>query len=128
MLFYLDFILLSEWKPSWFEDLEISDADTILEKLKEAGHTRDSIFNIRNRQEMMKKKQLPHLGPWLETTTNFEFQEKNPETTFQQVIDVEKHLKVSGVGCKKFKCKDAVKKVGRTYDNLVGKARRIRYL
>ena len=100
----------------------------MLENLRTAGHSPESIFTIRNQQEMMEKKNLPHLGPWIENTASHEFQERDPRTAFQQIIDAENHLKVSGVGCKNFKCKSSVKAVGKSYDALIRDARSVRYI
>ena len=98
----------------------------VLEKLKEAGHEVLDIFSIRNSEDLMAKAGLPKLGLWIKRTINFEFQDKDPRSIFKEIIDTEKHLKISGVGCKQFKCKGSVEKVGKTYDGLIEEARRVR--
>lgn len=109
-----------------FDYLLTDDAPTVLKKLRENGTSADSIFAISTGEEMAKKKILPYLGPWINRTINFEFQEKDPRSTFQQIINAEQHLKVSGLGCKQLKCRDSVEEVGRTYDDLIWEARDLR--
>ena len=117
---------LSESKFVSFDYLENGDANQLLEKLKDVGYKVQEIFTISNSEQMMKKTDIPGLGQWIKKTINFEFQEKDPRNVFKEIIDTEEHLRISGVGCKRFKCKLSVNKVGNAYDSLIQEARRVR--